>query len=110
MFIRQSAEDIMEDLGHFTLVAENLEEAIAHLAAPQHIDAMFVDIRLSRLESGGYDAADHGISIQPGMRVLYTSGTPLNADMSARFVRGGQFLQKPYAAAQLEDSIGELLK
>jgi DNA-binding NtrC family response regulator len=110
IFIRQSAEGTIEDLGHATLAAEDLDSALVHLAAPQHIDALFVDIRLNRLASGGYDVADQGIVIQPGMRVLYTSGTPLTAAMTALFVGGGQFLQKPYSPAQLEYSIGELLR
>ncbi len=110
MFIRQCAEGTIEDLGHATLAAEDLEGALVHLAAPRHIDAMFVDIRLSGLGSGGYDVADQGIVIQPGMRVLYTSGTPLNPAMAAQFVGGGQFIQKPYSPAQLEHSLGELLR
>lgn len=110
IFIRQSAEGIIEDLGHLPLAAENLDEALVHLGAPRHIDALFVDIRLSRLAQGGYEVADQGIEIQPGMRVLYTSGMPLTPAMTALFVGGGQFIQKPYSPAQLEHSLGELLR
>ena len=110
MFIRQCAEGTIEDLGHATLAAEDLAEALIHLAGPLLIDALFVDIRLNRLASGGYDVADQGIAIQPGMRVLYTSGTPLTPAMTAQFVGGGQFIQKPYSSVQLENSLGELLR
>jgi len=110
IFIRQSAEGIIEDLGHVALAADGLGEALVHLAAPRHIDALFVDIRLHILVRGGYDVADQGIVIQPGMRVLYTSGTPLTPEMTALFVGGGQFLQKPYSPAQLENALGELLR
>ncbi len=110
IFIRQSAEGIIEDLGHVALAADGLGEAIVHLAAPRLIDALFVDIRLKTLARGGYDIADQGILIQPGMRVLYTSGTPLTPEMAALFVGGGQFLQKPYSPAQLGHSLGELLR
>ena len=82
IFIRQSAEGIIEDLGHVALAADGLGEAIVHLAAPRLIDALFVDIRLKTLARGGYDIADQGILIQPGMRVLYTSGTPLTPAMT----------------------------
>jgi DNA-binding NtrC family response regulator len=110
IFIRQCAEGTIADLGHAALAAENLEQALVHLAAPRHIDAMFVDIRLNQLGCGGYDVADQGIVIQPGLRVLYTSGTPLTPAMSATFVGGGQFLQKPYSPVELEHSLGELLR
>lgn len=110
IFIRQSAADVMEDLGHAALVADDLEGALACLSAPEKIDALFVDIRLAALAEGGYDVADRGVKFQPAMRVLYTSGTPLSADMAAQFVGGGQFIQKPYSPAQLEYSLGELLR
>jgi DNA-binding NtrC family response regulator len=108
-FIRQSAEWAMEDLGHEILVAEDLGQALAHLSADGAIDALFVDIRLSALSHGGYDVANQAIALRPGLRVLYTSGSPLTADMSDRFVRAGQFIQKPYSPAQLGVSVGRLL-
>jgi DNA-binding NtrC family response regulator len=110
IFIREYAEGTIEDLGHTILAADNLEGALVHLSASQPIDALFVDIRLAALASGGYDVADRGVKIQPDMRVLYTSGTPLTPDMSDLFVGGGHFIQKPYSFAQLEHSLGELLR
>jgi hypothetical protein len=49
------------------------------------------------------------VAIRPELRVLYTSGTRLNADMTNLFVPGGQFLQKPYSSDQLEVSVRRLL-
>lgn len=108
-FIRQNAEWAMEDLGHSTLVAMDLAEALVHLSGSRHIDALFVDIRLSELPFGGYDVANQAIVLRPGLRVLYTSGGLLTAEMSGGFVGGGQFLQKPYSAEQLGESVGALL-
>ena len=109
IFIRQNAEWTMEDLGHSSLSACDLEEAIVHLSASAAIDALFVDMRLSALPFGGYDVADQAIALRPGLRVLYTSGTPLSAEMAQRFVPGGQFLQKPYSPEQLGASMEQLL-
>lgn len=109
LFIRQAAEWAIEDLGHAPLVAEDLAGALTHLAAPGAIDMLFVDIRLSALPLGGYDVANQARDLRPGLRVLYTSGSPLTADMSEQFVGGGQFLQKPYSPQQLEASVGKLL-
>jgi len=109
-FIRQNAGLIMEDLGFDVLLARNLEEALVHLAASGPIDALFVDIRLQALALGGYDVANQAITLRPGLRVLYTSGSPLTADMTDRFVGDGRFLQKPYSKQQLEFSVGQLLK
>ncbi|HEY9213315.1 MAG TPA: response regulator [Ancylobacter sp.] len=109
VFIRQAAEWAIEDLGHTPLMAEDLASALLHLSATQHIDALFVDIRLQKLAFGGYDIANQAIGIRPELRVLYTSGSPLTDDMSSLFVGGGQFIQKPYSPAQLEFSVGKLL-
>lgn len=109
VFIRQNAEWTLEDLGHTTLLASDLGEALEHLSAPAVIDALFVDMRLRELAVGGYDVANQAITLQPRLRVLYTSGTLLTADMSDRFVSGGQFIQKPYSAEQLGTSMERLL-
>jgi len=108
-FIRQATEWAIEDLGHTPLMAEDLASALLHLSAAQHIDLLFVDIRLDKLAFGGYDVANRVIGIRPDLPVLYTSGSPLTAEMSDLFVVGGQFIQKPYSLAQLEFSVGKLL-
>ena len=109
IFIRQNAEWLMEDLGHSTLVAGDLREALAHLISEARIDVLFVDIRLRDLDSGGYHIADHAVAGRPDIRVLYTSGTPLCAEMTDQFVPGGQFLEKPYSPEQLASSMEQLL-
>ena len=109
VFIRQNAECVIEDMGHNTFVAGDLDEALFHLSASQHIDALFVDIRLRDLAFGGYDVANQAIMIRPKLRVLYTSGRPLTDEMKCLFVIGGQFIQKPYSTAQLDFSLGQIL-
>jgi CheY-like chemotaxis protein len=109
IFIRQNAEWLIEAMGHNTLAASDLAEALLHLVAPQHIDALFVDIRLAALVFGGYDVANQAILLRPDLPVLYTSGSSLTDDMAGRFVPGGRFLQKPYSPAQLGSFLGELL-
>lgn len=109
VFILQSAEWMMEDLGHRTLTACDLGEALEHLSTSGVIDALFVDMRLNELATGGYDVANQAIALQPNLRVLYTSGSPLTADMADRFVPGGQFIQKPYSPEQLGTSLERLL-
>ena len=110
IFVRESADWTIGDLGHGTLLAEDLDSALAQLSASQVIDGLFVDIRLSASGLAGYDIANRAVELRPGLRVLYTSGTPLNEAMSAAFVEGGRFLQKPYSPSQLELSIALLLQ
>ena len=109
LFVRQTAEWAVEDMGHVTLMAEDLAEALAHLAATAYIDALFVDIRLNDLPQGGYDVASRAVIFHPGLPVLYTSGSVLTDTMRELFVPGGQFLQKPYSIPNLETAIEGLL-
>jgi DNA-binding NtrC family response regulator len=109
IFIRENAEWTIEDLGHNPLMADGLAAALLHLSAAGPIDALFVDIRLNTLAFGGYDVANQAVRIRPDLRVLYTSGTPLTADMENQFVPGGQFIQKPYSPEKLGISVEQLL-
>lgn len=109
IFIRESAEWVLEELGHNILSACDVDEAFSHLGSLQHIDALFVDIRLSTIVHGGYDIANQAVKSRPNLRVLYTSGTPFNAEMKAFFVEGAHFLQKPYRENQLQNSFEGLL-
>jgi CheY-like chemotaxis protein len=109
-FVRQIAELTIKDLGHDTLSAANLGEALGHLLTSQNIDALFVDIRLSASALGGYDVADQAIKLRPKLRILYTSGSVLTGEMTELFVDGGRFLQKPYSPAALQFSLGDLLQ
>ena len=109
IFIRESAEWVLEELGHNTLSACDVGEAFLHLGSPQHIDALFVDIRLGTAVLGGYDIANEAVKSRPSLRVLYTSGTQFNAEMKAFFVEGANFLQKPYTESQLQNSFEGLL-
>ena len=109
LFVRQSAEWAIEDMGHTPLMAEDLAEALVHLTATSHIDALFVDIRLNDLVHGGYDVANRAMTYRLGLPVLYTSGSVLTEAMKELFVSGGQFLQKPYSIPNLESAIEGLL-
>jgi CheY-like chemotaxis protein len=108
-FILQSLKWVLEDLGHSTLPASDLAEALAHLVAVQPIDALFVDIRLAALAFGGYDVANQAVGLRPHLPVLYTSGSALTREMTGRFVPGGRFLPKPYSPAQIEAFVAEIL-
>lgn len=110
VFIRGAAEFTIEDLGHDILLACDVSEALSHLNSSREIDALFVDMRLATVALAGYEIANEAVRLRPGLRVLYTSGSPLTEDMASQFVSGGQFLQKPYSLAELEFSVGALLR
>jgi DNA-binding NtrC family response regulator len=104
---------IVEDdsfyLGHHTLSASDIDEALLLLRSPHHIDAFFTDIYLGSLVHGGCDLAQQAIALRPELRVLYTTGSFIDDKVKAIIAEGAHFLPKPYTQDQLQDSIKELL-
>jgi DNA-binding NtrC family response regulator len=109
VFIRGVTEMVIQDLGHETLVAGDIDEALVHLQSPRRIDALFTDIRLKSIVLGGFELARQAISLRPELRVLYTTGSSVTEKMKALFVEGARFMQKPYTPDQLQSSMKELL-
>ena len=109
VFIRGIAEMMIQDWGHKTLSADDVDEALSILRSPQHIDALFTDIYLKNLVLGGCDLAHQAIELRPKLRVLYTTGNSITDKMKALFIKGTHFLQKPYNEHQLHNSVDELL-
>jgi len=109
VFIRGVTEMMVQDMGHETLGAGDMDEALAHLQSPQAIDALFTDIRLKSIVLGGFELARHAIKLRPDLHVLYTTGSSMTDKMRALFVEGAHFMQKPYTPVQLQTSMKELL-
>ena len=109
VFIRQFTELMVQDLGHETLAAGDMDEALVHLQSPQPIDALFTDIRLKSIVLGGFELARQAISLRPELRVLYITGSSMTEKTRALFVEGAHFMQKPYSPEQLQNSTKELL-
>jgi CheY-like chemotaxis protein len=105
VFIREVAEMMIEGWGHQTLTASDVDEALAILRSPQHIDALFTDIYLKTAVLGGCEVAIQAIALRPELRVLYTTGNTITDKMKALLVEGTHFLRKPYTENQLEDSV-----
>jgi CheY-like chemotaxis protein len=109
VFVRNIAEMMIREFGHNTLPADDMEEALGFLHSAQPIDALITDIRLKSATQGGFELAQKAIGLRPKLRVLYVTGNSMTAEMSALFVDGGQFLQKPYSEIQLQQSVEKLV-
>jgi len=109
IFIRGLAEMMIQDWGHETLVASDVEEALSLIRSPQPIDALFTDIYLKTAILGGCDVAREAVTLRPALRVLYTTGNSVTETMKALFVDGRHFLRKPYTETQLQRSVEGML-
>ena len=109
VFTREIAEMMIQDWGHTTLSAGDVDEALVFLRSPQHIDAMFTDIYLKSAVLGGCDLAVMAIELRPALRVLYTTGNFVTDKMKALFVDGKHYLSKPYTEQQLHGCVKVML-
>jgi CheY-like chemotaxis protein len=100
---------MIQDWGHETLVASDVDEALLLLRSPLRIDALFTDIYLKAAVLGGCDLAHLALVLRPNLRILYTTGNSLTETMRALFAKGGHFVGKPYTQQQLHDSVDEML-
>ena len=108
-FICEMTGMMIQDWGHRTLSASDVDQALSILRSPQPIDALFTDIYLKRAVLGGCELAHEAIKLRPKLPVLYTTGNFITCKLKALFVEGGRFLRKPYTHHQLKDSVDGLL-
>ena len=108
-FILEMATLMVQDWGHHTLSASDVDEALFLLRSPQQIDALFTDIYLKTAVLGGCELAHQAIKLRPNLPVLYTTGNSITDKLKALFVEGAHFLRKPYTHHQLKDSVAGML-
>jgi CheY-like chemotaxis protein len=102
--LRVLAESNIADFGYTTLSAGNGNEAMVLLEEDKRIVLLFTDINMPDGHDG-LELARCAIELRPGLRVLYTSGAAPTDGMTALFVEGATFLQKPYTRAELMQAV-----
>jgi DNA-binding NtrC family response regulator len=107
--VRVLAESILQEAGHFTVSAANVEEALALLQSGQPIDALFVDLGMHHDAQGGIQVAQEAAKVRPGLPVLYTTGRGVTDGMKAQFVEPYGFLAKPYTLEDLTTALTNII-
>jgi DNA-binding NtrC family response regulator len=111
--VRVMVESILIDIGHQTLSAATIAQALAVIQTDQPIDLLFTDIGLAPdvaagLAHPGLELAQQAVELRPDLRVLYTSGKGVTDGMKAMFVSDSDFLQKPYDMNLLATKIASI--
>ncbi len=108
--VRETAVDLLRDLGYSVLTAESADSALAIVNSGVKIDVLFTDVVMpGRLRSP--DLARKAKERLPGIRVLFTSGYTQNAIVHAgRLDDGVDLLSKPYTRERLAQKISEILE
>jgi two-component system cell cycle sensor histidine kinase/response regulator CckA len=107
--VRSVVTHVLEGVGHRILSAEDGEQALALvLGHPEPIDLLISDIAMPRLD--GHALARQVREQRPAVRVLLISGHGWQAETPAvPAVTGIDFLQKPFSAEVLLETVARLL-
>lgn len=100
--VRVLSESYLQNQGHETLSAANLDEALALLEGAKEIDLLFTDIGLQGDIQAGLTLAQRATERRPELKVLYTTGLAVTDGMKALFVEDLAILPKPYTIDQLQ--------
>jgi PAS domain S-box-containing protein len=108
-FVRGYAVASLESLGYRVMTAHNGRAALERLSNGDKPDILFTDIVMPGGVSG-LDLAERAQVLQPGMRVLFASGYPLETLASrGKLNVASMILNKPYRKAELAQRIREAL-
>jgi len=108
-FVRSYAITCLESLGYNVITAVDGREALAHLHRGEKIDLLFTDLVMPGGISG-WELAEQAVKILPGLKVLMTSGYPLETLATRGHKRtNGNILNKPYRKADLARRLREVL-
>lgn len=106
--LRAFSVGVLSDLGYRVLSAGSGGEAI-DLVKSERIDLLFTDVVLPDGMNGRH-VADAVASIQPGVKVLFTTGYTANAIVhNGRLDAGVELIGKPFSAPSLGVRVRKLL-
>ncbi|WP_417523478.1 PAS domain S-box protein [Marinovum sp.] len=106
--VRETAGDLLRDLGYSVLTAENADSALVIVNSGAKIDLLFTDVVMpGKLRST--ELARKAKERIPGVGVLFTSGYTQNAIVhSGRLDDDVDLLTKPYSRERLAQKISEI--
>lgn len=103
------ARAVLELAGYSVLLAENGEEGVrAYREAGGAVDLVLLDMSMPRMS--GIETLAELLKIDPGVRVLLTSGFSLDEKVRRALDRGAAgFIDKPFTPQALTRKIRDLL-
>ena len=108
--ILQVTREMLENLGYRVMEARGGVEALEQYAHHKDgIDLVILDLVMP--DMSGSQTFDGLLQINPGVKVLLSSGYSVDSQASAILLRGGEgFIQKPFDEIKLSRKIREILE
>jgi len=107
--VREQSVEALGELGYRVLQAADGPSALRLLKREAHVDLLFTDVVLPGGMTGA-QVAQEARDVQPGLKVLFTTGYARNAIVhNGRLDPGVQLITKPYSFADLAAKIRDVL-
>lgn len=108
--VREIPVMVLSEGGYEVVEAEDGKSAVEHLENGPPFDLLFTDVVLPHGMTG-VDIADEALRLQPGIRILFTTGYTENVSaLSNRIREGAGLITKPYRGAELLKKVNDILK
>jgi len=107
--VRAQSVEALGELGYRVIQAPDGPSALRLLRREAHVDLLFTDVVLPGGLTGAQVAAEAQV-IQPGIRILFTTGYARNAIVhNGRLDPGVQLITKPYSFVDLAAKVRDVL-
>lgn len=108
--VREMAADVLTELGYMVKACANGLDAVEHYRAAWHeIDLVVLDMVMP--EMNGPDAFHVMRAINPGVRVVLSSGFSVEGDAAELLAQGAlAFIQKPFDLIEFSETIARALE
>ena len=108
--VRSTVTDMLAELGYSVMRAEHAEQALEILKSGAKADILFTDVVMPGATSAR-ELGRHAKEMQPGIKVLFTSGYTQNSIVhNGRLDEGVDLLSKPYRKDELARKLRSLLQ
>lgn len=107
--VRFFSSEVLTDLGYTVIEARDADSAMAALAELGRVDLLFTDVVLPGGKTGA-DLARQARRVQPGLKVLFTTGYARSAlDSEQRRGKSLELILKPFGVEELASKIRQML-
>ena len=107
--VRKIPLRVLSEAGYTVLEASNGADALTILADQGPVDLLFVDVVLPGAMNGA-ETATEAETIQPGLKILFTTGYSRNATFHGQRLQSGvNVIAKPYRQADLLRNVRQIL-
>jgi CheY-like chemotaxis protein len=96
-----SLSELIQEMGHQSINADDAVSALAHLGEGNPIDVLLTDVKLPKMD--GWELAGRARPIKPHLPIIFTTGYDIRKVKDVSKDPFMRYLQKPFGQKELDD-------